>query len=85
MSEQEQPPSVAKIGPKPTGSPLQEYDLRLTEREMQCVANGLTAFFNVATREKTTINPQQTVELLNVMEKFKAALSKGPANIHLIR
>ena len=52
---------------------LKAYTVQLTERDMQYVANGLAAFFNVMAREKRTVNPEQVAVLLNVMHKFKTA------------
>lgn len=67
---------------------MKKYKVFLTEKEMQMVANGIAAFYNVANREKININPEQTALIANVMEKFKKAVDSGPdngANIVLIK
>ena len=50
------------------------YQVKLTEREMQTLANAVAAFYNVANREDAEINPVQTATLQGVMEKFKRAI-----------
>lgn len=52
---------------------LKSYSVQLTSRDMQCVANGIAAFFNVMAREKRSISPEQVMTLLNVMHLFKEA------------
>lgn len=71
--------------PQPTGSDHKLYTVQLTEREMQCLANGITAFFNVMRREKVQISPEQILSIQSSMQKFKAAVNGQAAQIVLVQ
>ncbi len=51
------------------------YNVALTASEMQYLANGITAFFNVMRRDKVQIKPEQIQSLVQTMEKLKLALN----------
>ena len=54
------------------------YTVKLTEAEMQAVANGITGFYRVTSRDpKSMISAEQTGLILNVMDKFKDACNNG--------
>ncbi len=67
--------------PMPDGSHTKLYRVELSEREMQCIANGLAAFFNVVRLQKMMVNPMQTEALLTSLGKFKAALALGEIRV----
>lgn len=67
--------------PMPDGSHTKLYRLELSEREMQCTANGLAAFFNVVRLQKMMVNPLQTEALLTTLGKFKAAIAAGEIRV----
>lgn len=54
------------------------YTVELTEQEMQMVANGIAAFYNVMNREKQVIDARQTAVISRAMEKFKLAVNGKP-------
>ena len=57
---------------------MKKYKIFLTEKEMQMLANGIAAFYNVMNQEKRAIDPAQSAILTNVMEKFKKAIDDRP-------
>lgn len=77
----ETPGLPAGMLPMPDGSHTKLYRLELSEREMQCMANGLAAFFNVVRLQKMMVNPLQTEALLTSLGKFKAALAAGEIRV----
>lgn len=77
-----EPPGLpAGMLPMPDGSHTKLYRLELSEREMQCTANGLAAFFNVVRLQKMMVNPLQTEALLTTLGKFKAAIAAGEIRV----
>lgn len=54
---------------------VKKYQVEMTEREMQFVANALSGFYRVCTREGLTVDFSQTTALLNVLERFKLILN----------
>lgn len=49
------------------------YSVRLTEREMQTIANCMTAYFNHMTAIKKTIPVAHADTVLTALQKMKAA------------
>lgn len=74
MAKKEKIPTNAPI---PTESDEKAYIVRLTAKEMQCLANACAGFYNVANRDKYHISPEQTVAISSAMHKFKEAEKRG--------
>lgn len=49
------------------------YTVRLTEREMQTIANAIGAYFNHLTANKRVIPPAYAIVITEALQKFKAA------------
>jgi hypothetical protein len=60
------------------------YTVNLTLKEMQCLANGISAFFNRTNAEGIEIDKFQVMALNNAMHKFKEAVENKASNIVLI-
>lgn len=50
-----------------------EYAVKLTEKEMQCIANALSGFFNRLAAEKKKPSEEYAMNLMSALNKFKAA------------
>lgn len=75
------PPEELKVTAAPTGMHARLFRLEVSERELQCVSNGLAAFFNVMSRQKTMINPLQAEAILSFLTKAKQAIDKGEIKV----
>lgn len=75
MAKKDKQPTDA---PLPTGSDEKVYLVRLTEREMQCLAHACAGFYRVANREKLNISPEQSAGIVNALGKMKEANMDGP-------
>ena len=59
-------------------SESKKYNLIMTEKQMQVIANCVTGFLNRLASEQKTIEPDQAVELMQALHNFKQALEKKP-------
>lgn len=65
-----------KKGP---GADQKMFTVELSEYELQCLANGIAAFYNYCSREKINMNPVQVSALHSAMMKFKHVTSNNKA------
>lgn len=70
MAKKEKTPSNH---PVPNAPKDKVYLVRLTEREMQCIANACAGFINVMNRERVSISPLQTMGMTSALRKMKEA------------
>lgn len=73
MSRVEKP---IKHLPCPAGTD-DEYTVRLTNKEMQCVINAVAGFYNVANRERWKVSAEQTLHIGRALEKMNKASRAG--------
>jgi len=52
---------------------VKEYTIKLTEKEMQCIANALAGFFNRLASEKKKPGEEYAMNLMSALTKFKIA------------
>lgn len=50
-----------------------QYNVPLTVKEMQYIANSLGAYFEILAREKFTVSPERAVSLATAMKKMRKA------------
>lgn len=81
MARKEKEPTVHQ---KPTESNEKAFIVRLTLREMQCIANACSGFLNVMTKERRSVSVEQTAALISSMEKFSKAQKDG-VDIQIVR
>lgn len=69
------------VTPAPSGSHARMYRMEFSEREAQCVANGLAGFFRLTVKEKMMVNPLSTEALLTFLGRMKAAIAAGEIKV----
>lgn len=69
---------MSRVEKKPTNHPCPQgtnetYAVHLSHKEMTCIANAVTGFYNVMTRERVKISAEQAITIKGALEKMKHA------------
>lgn len=70
--------------PEPTETTQKAFIVRLTLREMQCIANAVAGFYNMAHGQELHISPAQTISINSALRKMKDAKAAG-ADIEVVQ
>lgn len=70
---------MSRIEKKPTLHPCppgtdEEFMVRLTHKEMQCICNAVTGFYNVAARDRLKVSAEQILTIKSGLEKMNRAI-----------